>query len=908
MVVKYVDYEGGAGSEDGSSFANRAPSLAHIFGDSSSTNSQLSGGDVVRVKTTPNPTVLGTGRVSHAPSWSRYNTQSQTHSNDVIWSTSEGETTVHAEAFITGDIIMIHEQNTSSSDRLAEGKNIAGIWQITESSTQHKVKLDGFTASNTNSESNNYRYKSLTNECIKLSTTPWKVLASTAGGRAAWTASSNVTTDVNIAWSDWNSQHTWQYPTGSDHINCSSSSSSGKQAYYALGSATDLSGYQQISCLVRYKNATRHESRLSLRLCTDATGDTSVHTIPLHGYDIGTNGWMVNVVDLETNLNSSIQSIALYRDSGTSTEEIYIQNIVACKASSSADSITHNSLVGLNTAADPVWYPVNTLNERGIIQLNIDARTFQGQNGHGYYGARGAFFSATNNTATIYKREPIIGKKILDGNMASNSEKFDTCTWYAATYGGDFALADSGPLVSCGWNATDMSTQTGHTFIRGNGMGYAFYSGNTNVALERLHVTGFRYGINLHGEGLWLDDVGGSDNYYAGVQASSCKNARKFNVKYAFGSFAGNYNGSSLGIYGQANFDFQHASANYQDFTVGWCQGAGNNNSFAIGLHSCKNLHWNKINTMWTGKAIYMGQQNTGCTFEEITCGGSEEQQMFKIDDSGNANTSNNTIKTYVAEGCNYGIYVYNCGPGNVINSLTVKDGSEYGWTHPTQTNQRFKNTYDISRAVYMGQNISSFEVKGGTIQKHIEVNSNSTFKSTNLVFDFSGNEFSIYSNAKALNKDFDGVSGAIKNYIGNSNITIEPETTIRKTASGYALKMNGAWNDDIKYDITKVIVNASSQVTISAWAYREDSLTASNPDWGLYGELRVLANADIGLTSDVVSYIPPGGDYTQAWHQLSCQFTPTAAGIVTVQFRRWSNSSSTDGYVVYDDLSVAQA
>tara|TARA_R100001443_G_scaffold3374_1_gene10594 strand:+ start:1411 stop:4140 length:2730 start_codon:yes stop_codon:yes gene_type:complete len=909
MVVKYVDYEGGAGSEDGSSFANRAPSLEHIFGGSSSTGSALSAGDVVRVKATPNPTVLGTGRVSHAPSWPNYNTQQESYSSDVNWSTTEGETDVKAEAFITGDILMIFESTTSSGSRLAEGKNIAGIWQITETSTQHQVKLDGFTASNTNNESGNWRYKALTSECIKLSTTPWKVLASTAGGRAAWTASSNVTTDVNVYWSDWNSNHTWQYPTGSDHINCSSSSGTGKQAYFALGSATDLSGYQQISCLVRYKNATKNASTLSIRLCTDATGDTSVHTIPLHARDCTDTGWMVNVVDLGTNLNSSIQSIALYRDSGTATEEIYIQNIVACKASSSADSITHNSLVGLNTTDDPVWYPVNTLNERGIIHLNVDSRTWRGQHGHGYYGTRGCYFSATNNTATIYKREPLIGKKILDGNLTSNSDMFDRCTWYAPTYGGDFALADSGPLMSCGWNATDMSTQTGHTFLRGNGRGYAFYSGNTNVAIERLHITAFYRGIDLHSEGLWLDDVGASDTYEQGIGISSGKQVRKLNVKYAFGAFGGHSSKGSLQIGGQSNQDFQHASANYQDFNVGWCGGAGNGSLFGFNIYTVHNLHWNKVNALFSGKGFQMRSDVNGCTFEEIRCGASSQNDNIKFDDSNNNNSSNNIFKTVISEGSSLGVYVYSVGSGNVINSFTSKKGSAFGWTHPTLTNQRFKRTWDVSKSIHVRQNLT-FEVKGGTIHNRVEVETNATFKSTNLVWDYSGSEFSVYSGGRALNKDFDGVSGAIKNYVGNSNITIEPETTIRKTSSGYALKINGAWNDDIKYDVAQVIVAASSQVTISAWAYREDNLSegGSNPDWGLSVELRVLANPDLGINSDVVSIIPTGTDYTQAWYNLSCQFTPTAAGVVTVQFRRWSNSGSTDGYAVFDDLSVAQA
>lgn len=172
--------------------------------------------------------------------------------------------------------------------------------------------------------------------------------------------------------------------------------------------------------------------------------------------------------------------------------------------------------------------------------------------------------------------------------------------------------------------------------------------------------------------------------------------------------------------------------------------------------------------------------------------------------------------------------------------------------------------------------------------------------------------EYSVTTGATCLNRNHDGVSGAILNMFGSIATKITPQTAIRKTASGYALKLEGPPSTDIRHDITQVIVNSGSQVTVSVWAYREDHLSATGQ--GLHVQLIVLANPEIGLTSDVVATIPAYdivGDpdtHTQTWEQLQCQFTPSASGVVTVQLRRWTNNSSYDGYGVFDDLTVSQA
>jgi len=932
MTVYYVDYEGAAGTGDGSSFANRAKRAGDIWPNYSSTRASV--GDVIRVKQSPNPTVLGTGKVDHCPSRYSYSGSSRSYSGEVVYSSTTGETRISiGYGLKTGDRIEIWDNQQTASSAVAAGKTITGIWSVTaDTNNAGWWKLDGFTPSNTNSESGTFRWRPLTAETIKLSgTLPWKNIASHAPMRDAWTGITGVTTTHNISWSDWNSQHSWIHAAGSDQIQIPQNGTTGKQAYYQLPNTLDLSGYQQISFLVRYYGANRNSaSSVTLELCTDTTGDTSVHSIQLQPYGVWSDGWVPTVKDFGTNLNSAIKSVAIYcsNTSFGGGERILISNIIACKASSSADSITHNSLVGLNTTADFVWYPVQNLDERGHIHLSLDNLSRRGS-GFGYYSTQGCYFSASNNSATIYKREPIIPYDVVNYNVTSTSNRIEDITWVNPSYDhGNAPLAPSasGALLSCGWNSTDMSTQVGHTFIKGYGSGTALYMGNSNCNLERLHIFSFQNGLDIHNEGGWIDDVGGGDLNDFGMNLHAGRNVRKINIKYCFGYHGNNYYKGAVHIRGQVNYDFNNSSAPVTNFNIGWCQGAGWGNSYAVRMDQCTNMKWNKINALFCGRAIDISNQMNGCTWEEWRHGGSTQQYCAKFEDSGNKNIINCKIKKIRNEANQCGLYISNCGSGNSVDDFQSYGGDHWGWTvNPSDYHtgassnpqMRFgRNYYSQSGMVNGNQGgYESFTIFGGNTEDKVVVRKGCTLRTSDLVFgtmNQNQSEFQVDQGAICLNKNYDGVSGSILNMFNSTTEKITPQTTIRKTASGYALKLEGPWNADVKHDIAQVVVNSGSQVTVSVWAYREDHLSQSGI--GLHVQLIVLANSDIGLTSDVVANIPAydilndPDTHTQTWEQLQCQFTPSAAGVVTIQLRRWTNNSTYDGYGVFDDLTVSQA
>lgn len=321
MTTRYLDFDGGNDSNNGSSFALRKKTLASV-------TSGLTGGDTVRVMASPDPTSLG---------------QNATFTN--------GSDTVTLTTAVTATI----------------------------------------------------------SNC-----------------ETAWTPSANVTST---------SQTTFlREGTNAARNDIASAFTTGLVAYTAF-SATDFSAYQQISFLF-YSGAAVAANVLQLKLCSDAAGATAVNTINLPAISAGY--WTAVCVDTGAALGSSIQSVALYAASDPGAINTVIDNIIACKASSADDSLTHYSLIGKNTGTEP-WMAIDSINGTTIklaggYQSTASRTGFQPY----YYGSTA--------TQTIYKREPII---LTAAQVPSNGSSQDS------------------PInIEGGWDRTAMTTQSGQTFCR----------------------------------------------------------------------------------------------------------------------------------------------------------------------------------------------------------------------------------------------------------------------------------------------------------------------------------------------------------------------------------------------------------------------------------------------------------
>lgn len=336
---------------------------------------------------------------------------------------------------------------------------------------------------------------------------------------AVWTA---VTANVSTTTTTVNKQG-----TKAAAITVAAAFTTGLAAYAPVAGTlpVDLSGYQQVSFWFFMSN-TCASGTFSLRLCSDTAGATPLVTIPVPAYFTG-NQWQVVTVNLGVNLPSSVQSVALYCDGDYSTTQsitVNFDNIVACKASSSPDSLTLSSLIGkaCNTswapstayslgdmrrptggsrtgftykvttagtsgATEPAW-PQDTgvtvtdgtvvwtcfdLEETWLPIKSIAGTTVTLDSSTGSSITQvGKYYGASETVAT-YKREPVsVGSQ---GNGA---------TLYTPPGG---ANANAWTLTSGGWNRVDMSTQSGETWIdMVNSAGYFVNTTNTWLAFESL--------------------------------------------------------------------------------------------------------------------------------------------------------------------------------------------------------------------------------------------------------------------------------------------------------------------------------------------------------------------------------------------------------------------------------------
>lgn len=283
----------------------------------------------------------------------------------------------------------------------------------------------------------------------------------------AWTASANVTATAAAT--------RRRQGTNAASLVVATGFTTGIIAYSATGTL-DLSGYQQASFWI-YTTAAVAANALVLDFCSDTVGAVPVDsfTIP---FATPAGAWWPVTINKGSALGASIQSVALRAATDPGGVTIWLDNIIACKAPSAADSLTHNSMISKNIGTEPWWFPV----------MNIDGTTVT-LNGSWSAVNQGAGwdYPGTTATTTTYKRESIFADV------------------------GTSTVNDSGTLnnpitFSGGWNRTDMSTQTGETWVRGKGNTTLIgldISSQDSIVTEKLH---WHYWVT----GVDISDAGGN--------------------------------------------------------------------------------------------------------------------------------------------------------------------------------------------------------------------------------------------------------------------------------------------------------------------------------------------------------------------------------------------------------------
>ncbi len=307
------------------------------------------------------------------------------------------------------------------------------------------------------------------------------VTANIDDGEAAWTAASNVTCSTSTA--------NYREGTRSSNHAVAAAHTTGKAAYKSFTS-TDYSGYQQISFWIR-STVALNANDYELRLCSDSSGNTAVDTFQIPA--IPANVWVPLTLDKAAALGSAIQSVALYVAVDRGALTINLDNIIAVKAASAADSLSLTSLIGKNSGDDP-WCAINSI-VGTTIKLGTGNTSAASISGYAckYYG--------TTESVTTHKREPIKVNPTSTQTMA---------------------VQDSGTEASpiefqFGYDRTNMTSQSGVTWVQSQ---YPSVSALDLNSKSWVKVNRF-YGVARNGSAIQTN-LNGDYNEIAEFGAAAC--------------------------------------------------------------------------------------------------------------------------------------------------------------------------------------------------------------------------------------------------------------------------------------------------------------------------------------------------------------------------------------------------
>ena len=434
-------------------------------------------GDTIRVMASPTPTIVGSG------TWSTFDVNSPLATSNVGLATNASPIVVTCASTMStlrinnGDTVLI-TGNTANT-------NSNGTWEVTSVSGSSCTLVGS--SGNFNQTTSNGVLRKMTNRIVKLSSPVTANIASYGNrgeGRTAWVASANVTADFDTSTSVDSKEG-----DVSDRISVAVGFTTGKAAYKATGSL-NLSDYQQLSFYIKQTaGAIAGSGDISLRLCSDTIGNTTVHTFNIPGI-VTNNFWIPFTINLGSSMSSDIKSISFDINTDRGAQTFLLSNIIACKAPSEPDSLNLQSLISKNTG-DECWYPVMSINgTRVMLGLGGAANTNPATttNRGGYYGI--------TETVTTYKREAI--KTSMVNSSATQVQTIPE--------GG----VDGAPIsYEFGWDTTSMTTRNSQTYYDGlNGLGYGLFAGNisyinlSNIGLVRYDHGLFFSNVNIGNHGL----------------------------------------------------------------------------------------------------------------------------------------------------------------------------------------------------------------------------------------------------------------------------------------------------------------------------------------------------------------------------------------------------------------------
>lgn len=743
------------------------------------------------------------------------------------------------------------------------------------------------------------RWQSLTSGALAARTAPGdtiRVIQSPAptslGQNATWTDGSRtvtltsaVTIPIHAATSAWtavtNSSSTTstnrKFGSTSTSLSVAAGFTTGK-SHYATTPGGNYTAYEQITFWIMQTAGTlaSADGEISLRLCSDTTGDTVLHTFNIPRI-CALNVWQAFTINKGSSITGTIQSVAFYINTDRGAQTFLINNIEAVKAASAADSLSLTSLISKNSGTEG-WFAIDSISSNSVV-LRTGGTSYNLSNA----GAVPTY-AGTTATVTTWKREPLNLPSLITAD--SNG---------ASPFGivNESGTSGSPITYSGGWNSTDMSTQTGDTYISGvNGLGYAIANyGYSFVNFDKINLVNFRIGVYTSGAlsnfNITAKDI--SFNNYANfyLENASAATEGPVNCSYTIDNVlcAGSSAGKGIEIYRSAKnirFDIINLNSN-------WSQGffssgdGGVSNPWMI---SKIKLNATNCRRNYTGIYSFSLTQST-FTFATVT-NNTTEQLLFsqKLGSTLYAGVIENTFKITSAVGSSSGIVIIYGFESTVNNTFDL--------TGATVSNG--------SVGVLFGKGSSGNKIIGGTFSSNtgqdISIDGGLlTCIGTTLS---STTPYSIWEPGVSQIKfqKYGNVANDHRHYYEYGSVLTD--TTIRKTATGISWKISPTSTKYVTEDfpmvlpVGRVAVNASSLVTAKVWVYRTNT--------AITAKLVCKGGQIAGVSSDVVD---TANGSASTWEELSITFTPSEDGVIDLEVQVFGGTTHS---VYVDDLSVIQA
>lgn len=849
MAIFYIDFVNGNDDNDGSSWALAWKSLTN-----GATAARIAPGDEIRIAKSPDPTSLGQTAL-----WSgidRIYTEitptSSTNATPIVF-------TKVGHGIVTGDIVQVYGHTVNT--------NANGKWKATRINAD-QFSLDNSVGNGVGGATGkfsviNHRIVQLTNAVTKNIT----------NCDVAWTAGANCTATVQAA---ANSSSLVKEGTGSTKVVCAAGSGANQiLAKYGLPESIDLSGYQQVSLWI-YNSVAVAANSLELRLYSDAACTALVETIVLPAM-VGVNKFRPIAVDKGSALSATVQGIALYAVGTQASKTFYLDNIIACKASSAADSITLCSLISkniVNENGDHVFLGLQAIVGNWLFLDNANSSII----GMGYSGVTEnvttfkreaiAYDSASTNPLQMMSNSGVVNNNInvIGGfNIATNIRD-------------GYTIIDGTTTIPKGWSGYG-KPYVNFSFIGAvrcsTGMNYFSSLGTHN----EIHVTNCLFTSSFYGA------------YYTNIYILNN------------GSDGLTYNAGSTG-------DINGLTAN-NNIGVGIVLGLplpctnliANNNSIAgiilkiseINIDVIKEINFNRnngISTEVTAKNVVINEI-TKCNYN-----GADGLRLSSIN-----------LKINLVKELNYNgkaITIVSAVNNNIYKieqaNYSVSNFIDYGAGYKNNIYEIVESTANAI-ALFIGYPSECYIYKGtfsGYQQLPI---ANAPSVNSLYLIDCVLPELLYGSQVTIINGRIyhHNYNNSGNHYIWTEYGSIENENAIRHTASGMAWKIAitnvlRTYKNPIKLTIAKVYCLAGSQAIIGCWVKKTHATD-------IVAKLLIDHYINTTVTADVSTIAAESTE----WQQLIVTLTPTGDGVIEVIVETYWNANLADEFVYVDDVSVAQ-